>query len=356
MGKREFLQLAHTFNLEKHRTWLGGWFASEKLDGMRCFWDGGISRGLSIDIVPWANTDKAGRLVDKVYATGLWSRYGIAIRAPNFWLDQLPPGIPLDGELYLGRQRFEDTVSITKSFNAGDRWNEVQYKVFDAVPYATVFADGKLTDARYTKVFKGIKHPDTGVKPERAFDGRQKFLKFNVPENKVVSIHVQDQLPFTHAAALEAAQRMAAEVDEAGGEGVMLKNRICLWEAERCWTVLKMKPWHDAEGVVTGYVSGRETDKGSKLLGMMGALILEIKRNGDGEKCRLELSGFTDKERAFAGARDVEWATYNPGLEAPDWVRNPTFPIGSTVTFKYREYSADGIPKEARYFRVRSDD
>ena len=36
----------------------------------------------------------------------------------------------------------------------------------------------------------------------------------------------------------------------------------------------------------------------------------------------------------------------------PDWITNHTFPRGQ-VTFRYRELSDDGVPKEARYWRTR---
>lgn len=56
MAKRNFLMLAHTFKPGKH--FPGGMFLSEKLDGIRCYWDGGISRGIPKANVPYANHDR----------------------------------------------------------------------------------------------------------------------------------------------------------------------------------------------------------------------------------------------------------------------------------------------------------
>ena len=39
--RREFLQLAERYDAEKHDA--AGRYISEKLDGTRCFWDGGLS-------------------------------------------------------------------------------------------------------------------------------------------------------------------------------------------------------------------------------------------------------------------------------------------------------------------------
>ena len=53
MARREFLQLADHYDPRKHD--VAGWFVSEKLDGTRCFWDGGLTRGLPTEQVPWAS-------------------------------------------------------------------------------------------------------------------------------------------------------------------------------------------------------------------------------------------------------------------------------------------------------------
>ena len=96
-----------------------------------------------------------------------------------------------------------------------------------------------------------------------------------------------------------------------------------------------------------GFTSGRETNKGSRLLGKIGALIVDYQGK------RLELAGLTDAEREFADPMARDWAANNPGQDAPYWIEGKRFRKGQTVTFKYRELSDDGIPKEARYWRRR---
>lgn len=81
-----------------------GWWVSDKLDGIRAYWDG---------------------------EGALWSRRGKRFaKAPAEYLALLPQGMPLDGELYLGPGRFNDTVRAVKG-HAG--WGELRYVVFDAV-------------------------------------------------------------------------------------------------------------------------------------------------------------------------------------------------------------------------------
>jgi hypothetical protein len=70
-----------------------------------------------------------------------------------------------------------------------------------------------------------------------------------------------------------------------------------------------------------------------------------------------QLSGFTDAERTLVdvgaeGCMDVHaWAVANPEAVVPNDIEAIHFPRGSQVTFKYRELTDDGIPKEASYMR-----
>jgi len=52
MAKRYYCQLASKYDEEKH--FIGGYYWSEKLDGMRAIWDGGVTRGMLKSDVPWA--------------------------------------------------------------------------------------------------------------------------------------------------------------------------------------------------------------------------------------------------------------------------------------------------------------
>lgn len=63
-----------------------GYLMSEKLDGMRAYW----------------------------YGKKLWSRSGLPIIAPEWFLYGLPETLVLDGELFLGRQRFDECMMIAR--------------------------------------------------------------------------------------------------------------------------------------------------------------------------------------------------------------------------------------------------
>ena len=82
---------------------LAGWWLSEKLDGVRAYWDG----------------------------KSLISRLGNRFHAPDWFLEGLPE-IPLDGELWIGRKAFQRTVGIVRRQDQTELWKQVRYVAFDA--------------------------------------------------------------------------------------------------------------------------------------------------------------------------------------------------------------------------------
>ena len=85
-----------------------GFLVSEKLDGVRAFWDGQALR----------------------------FRSGRAIAAP-IWFTATLPKTPLDGELWLGRGRFDELSGMVRRLTSVDgHWHQVQYMIFD-LPQAT---------------------------------------------------------------------------------------------------------------------------------------------------------------------------------------------------------------------------
>lgn len=359
--------LAHKYVPGKQS--IAGWLASEKLDGMRVFWDGGITRGMYKRDVPFANNAKDERYVLPQKATGLWSRYGNVIHAPDFFLDQLPDYM-LDGELYLGRQQFQELEKIVKTLEPGPRWKDVTFKVFDSPDSSYVFLDGTINSPNFKKDFNGIwqwythtvggsiKRPTTVVGYENTYYALKKQIS-----GPNVCVLEQERLPFHGRRSVERLEEMLETIVAEGGEGVILRRATSLWLPNRIHDLLKYKPYNDTEGTVIGYSWGRETDKGSKLLGLMGSLRVAWKG------VEFDLSGFKDEERIMAANVSAEEFANNPnvfslqtsaartyGAEHPGEVvgnnyYNPKFKRGSIITFRYRELTDDGIPKEARYLR-----
>lgn len=363
--RREFLMLGKNFDADKNK--IGGYYMSEKLDGIRAFWDGGLSRGLPTTSVPWASVlnPKTGQLKTKIkeFATGLWSRYGNPIAAPDWFLNDLPC-CPLDGELWAGRGGFQTVTSVCKKDNPDeDEWRGIQYAIFGCPSLWCVFQDGEIKNANFLKsisksdIESWIKNRDREVLADYTFlQGSPSFAaelaNLNEWIDSTSNYHFlikQTKLPDSDAAAKEMVEQTKREVIESGGEGLVLRDPNSIWTPKRVKAVLKVKGELDAEGILVGFTSGRETNKGSKLLGMIGALVLDF--NGK----RLELAGLTDEERAFANREDVTYAVENPGQEMPPGTCARCFCIGDKITFTYRELTNDGVPKEARYLRKRGE-
>ncbi len=343
MAKRELLMLAHVFEGSKHS--VAGWFMSEKLDGQRCLWDGGVSRGELARDVPWANTEKDGRYINQPRATGLWTRYGNVIHAPEWFLNKLPEGICLDGELYLGRGQFQTLRTIVSTLEPGVGWESVQYKVFDAPHPCTVFNDGEIKITNFKKILKnGFEYWFTRSPRQPASKQNFEQTYARLPQE---FRHDQSRLPYSTAAAKTTLLDKLEEITALGGEGIMLRKPESFWQPCRSHDLLKVKKMLDAEGTVLGYQWGERTALGSKLLGLMGALVLDF--NGR----VFSLSGFTDAERQLIlmGPGSLKEGHIHPGCRATKAWTNLQFPIGSRVSFHYRELTDDLIPKEARFWR-----
>jgi len=85
---------------------VSNWLVSEKLDGVRGYWDG----------------------------KRLLSKNGNPFHPPEAFIRNLPP-FDLEGEIWGGRQTFEKTISIVKKQQPHSGWMELQFAIFD-VPQA----------------------------------------------------------------------------------------------------------------------------------------------------------------------------------------------------------------------------
>ena len=179
---------------------LAGWWMSEKLDGVRAYWDG------------------------KQFV----SRQGNLYHAPD-WFTAGLPAVPLDGELWVGRKAFQKTVGIVRRQDKPETWNTVRFLVFDA--------------------------PAAGG----PFEDRVKFLADGLPTwgAKYAGLHA-------HALCrgVDHLREELARVEALGGEGLMLRQPGSKYEAGRSATLLKVKTFRDAEAVVVGHEPGKGRHKG----------------------------------------------------------------------------------------------
>lgn len=338
---RELLMLASVLNKDKHR--IGGMFCSEKLDGVRAIWIP-ASRGKPISDLPFANLDKKTKLP---IATGLFSRYGNIIYAPDAFLDRLPTDLVLDGELYIGRQQFQQTISIVKRHpeeRDDNEWKKVKLYVFDSPSYGVLFQDGKINNPNFKKqivqkqCLDALGITDSGI--ALGFEFVQRMLSSKLKQNDSLILHKQELLPFKTDNANQRLEEILASITDEGGEGLMLRHPSWAWEPLRSTFLNKYKRELDDEATVLGYISGK-----GKHLGRLGSLRCKFR------ELTFDLGGFTDAERTLL-EEGQRWADANPGSFS-DNAFSLQFPIGSIVSFTYRELTDDKVPKEARYFRLR---
>jgi len=369
--------LAKTFDSNKHD--LAGWLVSEKLDGTRAFWDGGVSRGVPTDTVPWASliNPRTGESKPKIkpVATGLWSRYGNPIIVPDWFLNQLPC-CPLDGELWAGRKNFQLCRSICAGDQPDSRFKQIQFAVFDTPPLEAIYRDGEIKNANFhreisnseiKKWFKDTASSNTMMEDFKAitpaempFHGRLQWLQEMLPEEGRIYVTQQTKLTSDWSQTIE---DKLEDVLRFGGEGLIFRDPNGLWEPKRLATTLKYKPYQDAEASIVGIVAGRQGRIG-QTLGKIGALMCEARIRPSREYISFEVgAGLTMEERELH-PRLAEWATNHPGEEIPVWdimprdwngLFNATFGDNTRITFKYRELSDDGIPKEPRFWRLYND-
>lgn len=336
LNDRTYLMLAHSY---KGQTSIDDYFYSIKFDGMRAFWDGGISRGMLAEAVPYANIAKDSIRLAKPVSTGLWSRYGKVIHAPDWWLDQLPKGICLDGELYMGRGMFQTTVSITKKYNPPKQlWEPIRFHVFDS-PSIDQFARlGRIRDlgvifdenCRQWALERGDR-----VTGGNGFDDTYRRL--------VNSQFWNDQVTLVEQKRSGSWEDDYEREIEAGGEGLMFRAPYSVWTPQRTSNLLKYKPENIDTCEVVGWKSGRLTDKDSRWLGMIGAL--KVKWRGK----EFKISGLNENERGLLPDWS-DWARSNPDTDAVDGMI--MFQVGDKISFKYGDLTTDGIPKRAVFNRV----
>ena len=275
------------------------WYISEKYDGIRAIWDGEkfISRG------------------NKVFTY-----------VPDFFKELMPPGIALDGEIWMGRNLFSEvsrlsTLKIGKSkskkeidklWQGTNNNNSVKYMVYD-IPNSN-----------------------------KPFEIRMKFLEQIVKDRNIVwdlqENLLECPLKFTQQIKIESMEQLIKtykSLTSKGAEGVMLRAPNSPYETKRSKYLLKYKIKEDSEAVVVGYTMGT-----GKYKGLLGSLNCDLIIDKKPSAIKFSIgTGFTDKQRT----------EYN----------NPKsshyIPIGSIVSFSYMELSDDSVPRHPVYRGIRDD-
>jgi DNA ligase-1 len=175
---------------------LQDYWVSEKLDGVRGYWDG----------------------------RQLLTRGGERIASPP-WFTAGWPATPLDGELWAGRGQFAHAVSTVRQQTPDDAaWRRVRFMAFDLPAHGGTFSER-------IPALNGV------------------VSRMDQPWVQAVAQH--------KVAGPQALQALLAKTVKLGGEGLMLHRGASLYQALRNDDLLKVKTHDDAEARVLGHVAGQ---------------------------------------------------------------------------------------------------
>ncbi|WP_141049570.1 DNA ligase [Aliarcobacter cryaerophilus] len=191
-----FINFAFAFNLQKPSNYkdsidISNWYMSEKLDGIRAYWDG----------------------------KELFSKNKNKIFAPSWFTKDFPP-FALDGELWTKRGDFENIQSIVLSQQESKDWENITYNIFEV--------------------------PNVNGNFQTRLDFLEDYLKKS--PNKYIKI-----IPQIVCKDKNHLNKFLKELLKNGAEGVIIKNPNLSYETGRTNNSLKVKEFLDDEGKVIGH-------------------------------------------------------------------------------------------------------
>ena len=218
------LLLAETY---KENIDITQYLVSEKLDGVRAYWDG----------------------------KQLLSRQGNRFYPPAWFIQDFPQQA-LDGELWIARNQFQQTVSTVRKQNPIDReWRKISYQLFE------------LPEAKGT------------------FQQRIKAMQTLIDNLAIPHLKVIPQYRLDTTTAL---RKKLDSVIAQGAEGLMLHRADALYQSGRSRVLLKVKKHQDAEARVIKHLAGKGRFKNK-----MGSILVEDEK---GRRFKIG-TGFTLQQR-----------------------------------------------------------
>jgi len=186
------LSSLYSLDLEKPKVYsnqnISNWYMSEKLDGIRAFWDG-----------------------EKLY-----TKNGNIINTPKTFTKNFPK-FHLDGELWTKRDDFENIQNIVLDKNPSSKWSEITYNIFEAPNL-----EGDFKNRLYKiKLWFSLNHNENiNLIPQYICKNKKDLDKFL---EKIITKK---------------------------GEGIIIKNPNLTYINKRNENILKVKKFYDMEGLV----------------------------------------------------------------------------------------------------------
>lgn len=171
-----------------------GWVMSEKLDGVRGYWDG----------------------------KQLFTRQGQVLHPPHYFIQYFPP-FAIDGELFSQRNQFAAISSIVRS-QQDKGWDKLTLNVFDV--------------------------------PDEQGDlfSRLKVLRQYLTDRPNKYIHIIEQIPIQNSRQVD---EFLQQIEDKQGEGIVVRNPNAPYERKRSNQILKIKRTLDEECTVIAYQNGK---------------------------------------------------------------------------------------------------
>ncbi|PJG85266.1 DNA ligase [Conservatibacter flavescens] len=173
---------------------LQNWVMSEKLDGIRGYWNG----------------------------TALFTRNNTPLSPPHYFTQHFPP-FAIDGELFSQRNQFEEISSIVRS-QEDKGWDKLKLYVFD-VPHA----EGDL--------FQRLQH-----------------LRDYLAKHPTPYITIIEQIPIQNQAQV---LQFLHHIEQQKGEGIIVRDPSAPYETGRSSKILKIKSTLDEECTVIAHHKGK---------------------------------------------------------------------------------------------------
>ncbi len=271
-----------------------GWYWSEKFDGYRA---------------QWIASEKE-----------FYSRALKIFNAPDWYKLAMPPKEKIDGELWVGRENFQDMGVVRRKEPDEEGWMAVKFMAYDLPDKEKPFSDRikdlkkvvKDNAVRWNIIRKDLPEPFNTIECPLVF----------APQTKIKS---EEQLVTAYT-----------KIIQGGGEGVMIKQGESMYENGRSNLMLKLKPSFDEEGLIVDYTEGK-----GKYAKMLGGFVCQPLKN-------MDKYHVVDKDKAHeytvSGMDDAVRENYKE-----------THPVGTVITITHSGRTGSGKPRFARYMRIRDD-
>ena len=285
------VMLAKEYIKGKHE--VKGWYMSEKFDGYRAY---------------YSHEDKQ-----------FYSRQNKTFNAPEWFLKAMPPRL-VDGELWIGRNRFQEMGAVRKKVPLDEEWFNITFQVYDMPEHPGTFEERikelqkivRLTRGRWKKLREELPYP---------------MNKLDCPVVCAKQLKVESD---------EHLDTVYKKIIANEGEGIMLKDPWSPYEGKRSNYLLKYKPAFDEEAIIVDHRKGE-----GKYKGLLGAFICKPLINHDTYS---SVDENEDHLFSISGMDDAIRKSYKS-----------THPVGTIISYEHSGKTDKGKPRFGRYTRTRTD-